>query len=223
MKKFGVRAILSISAFCALLLLIPLTAYADSVTLVSINYGPMSGTGPGQGNVYPYGFTVNGSAGTIPLMCISYENLVGTNESWTAVITPIAGNTMYEEAAYIFSQVGTLGAVVTNWANWELFDPGDPLLESTLLTLSPTDQTEISTLLTNASAYVTANPDSSLYSDYVIYVPVDGTENPLSDGPPQYLIGDAPIPEPSSLILLGSGLLGLADLFYSKKRSSLKA
>jgi len=128
MKKFGVCTILSTSVFCALLLLAPLNAFADSVTLTSIDYGPMSGSAPGWGNVYPYDFTVSGTTGTVPLMCLSYESDIDQYEYWTATITPVAGNALYEESAYIFSQMGTYGAVDVQWANWELNDQGDSLL-----------------------------------------------------------------------------------------------
>jgi hypothetical protein len=36
------------------------------------------------------------------------------------------------------------------------------------------------------------------------------------------LIGIAPAPESSSLILLASGMLGLAALFYGRKRKGVK-
>jgi hypothetical protein len=79
-------------------------------------------------------------------------------------------------------------------------------------------------MLTAASNYVTANPNSTLYSEYVIYVPSSDGYLPdgKDDGVPQTLIGIAPAPESSSLILLASGMLGLAALFYGRKRKGVK-
>jgi len=224
MKKFGVCTILSMSVFCALLLLAPLNAFADSVTLTSIDYGPMSGSAPGWGNVYPYDFTVSGTTGTVPLMCLSYESDIDQYEYWTATITPVAGNALYEESAYIFSQMGTYGAVDVQWANWELNDQGDSLLENTIAGLSTGDRANISSLQTDAKAWVLANPNSPLYPQYVIYTPNGDGYLPdgKDEGVPQTLIGLAPAPEPDSFILLGSGLLGLAAIFYGRKRKGLK-
>jgi len=224
MKKVGGYAIFSVSAFCALLLLAPLAAYADTVTLTSTGYGAISGSGAGASNVYPYDFTVTSSSGSVsnvPLMCLSFENDIEQGESWNATIAPISG-TLYEEAAYIFSQIGTAGAADASWANWELLDSGDTLLSRTVAGLSKSDQTTIDNLLTDAAAYVANNPNSSIYSDYVLYLPADGSENPIADGTPQVLIGDAPTPEPSSLVLLASGLLASAIFLYFKRRNSMK-
>ncbi len=234
MKKLGVFAILAIAAFCAVLFLSPANAYADSVTLTSVGYGPPSGSGTGASSMYPYTFTVNGGPSTVDLMCLNYENDIELNESWTATITPITSFTgqdltTYQDAAYIFSQMGVYGATDVQWANWLLLDPNDPLLQDTVYGLngvtglSTADQNAINALLAAAPLWVDANPDSNLYSDLVLYVPTEGSELPLSDGTPQTLIGDAPTPEPSSLILLGSGLLLAAAFFYRKRGNGSKA
>ena len=231
MKKFGVCTILSIGVFCDLLLLAPFSAYADTVTLTSINYGPMSGVGSGGGNVYPYGFTVSGTTGIVPLMCLSYESSIDPNNYWTATKTPVAGNTGYEEAAYIFSLAVAPGAlpqtvVDAQWADWALFDPSltkSQLIADGLSSTGPdNDVTNVENLLTNAQAWVNANPNSPLYSQYVIYVPTSNIDEGSKVDIPQTLIGFA-APEPGSFILLGSGMLGLAAFFYGRKRKGVKS
>jgi hypothetical protein len=137
-----------------------------------------------------------------------------------ATTVPIQGNLQYEEAAYIFSLANAPGATETDiinaqWANWQLFDPDDP----NLLSQEPS-QSDVASLLTQAALFAQDNPNSSLFSKYSVFAPeeVNGSW-PAGYGEPQFLIDD-PAPEPSSLILFGSGLLGLAGFLCRRRRNA---
>jgi hypothetical protein len=171
--------------------------------------------------VFPYNFSYNGSAFTVPLMCVSYYDHISVGESWTATITQIAGNTQYEEAAYIFSLAAAPGASAdtiaeAQWANWDLFETNESSAAFLSGVVPSNYQSDVTTILNNATSYVAANPNSSLYSDYEVFIPLSGW--PSGDSTPQTFIGDSPTPEPGSLVLLGTGMLGLATTLYRRKR-----
>lgn len=214
-------SILLISGLLILLSFGAREAYADTMTLKLESVG---GQSSGPDYVYPYNFSINGSASIIQLMCISFANEITLGESWTATTAQIAGNSKFEEAAYLFSMASAPGATANTiaeaqWANWELFDPNDPNL---LNDMPYGYQQKVDSLLNQAWTYVQENPDAALYSEYTVYIPVAGSQS--TGGLPQDLIGARPAlaPEPSGLVLLGSGLLGMAALLYRKRRYAEK-
>jgi hypothetical protein len=228
MKKFKICTILSVFAF-GVLMLSPRMGYADNMTITLESVGGQS-SGVVQGEyVYPYNFSFNGSTALTPLMCISYENEIYFGETWTATMTPVSGNALYVEAAYILAQAAAPGAsantiAVAQWANWEFFDPNDPSL---LANLPSGYQPQIDTLLATAANFAENNVNTTDFPNIDIFIPIVNTQN--EGGYPQTFVGDpaSPLfggnndpfaaPEPSSLVLFGSGLLGLAGLIFRKR------
>jgi hypothetical protein len=169
-------------------------------------------------------------------MCVGYYNGIDFYESWSATIEPISAmsaietntgspakwqifdESVWEEAAWLYNDanVNLANSDYDQLAAWGLFSGASNVWGGD----DASTQAAVNAQLTLAGNFVAAYPhptDSILYSQIEIYVPLSGW--PAGDDVPQVFIGYAP--EPSSLILLGSGLLGLAGIFYRKSRSVL--
>jgi hypothetical protein len=225
---------LSLRAVALILLLLAAAATASADTLMLNNGGNYT-----MGGVYvgPYNFTgtIGGQTVSLHLICDDFKSDVTVGESWTVQISPFPSTyatlgtaAQYQEVAYLAQMMfglnpassgygTTLGEL--QWAVWNILDPGVGLSGANPDPYGSLTAAQISAV----QGFVTMaanNAASGNYSNLVVYTPVPGTQqpNPPNVGLPQEYFGDpAPTPEPATMMLIGSGLSGLA--FFRRRLS----
>jgi len=231
---------LLLSLVCLVLAgLVPRAAFADSLTLTGVAGGSTAGV-----DVYPYEFTVTtpGSVATdVFLSCLSFNREITFGETWTVdplQLSTVNVNGTYDgesgasllEDAYLFNQYGTPAGTDSeiNFAIWSLMDPGDINASNSKYDGPNAFDATAQELAAEAIAEVAgSNPlPASYYGNDLAFLPDPAGSSTWTDGQPQIFIMDPPAvaPEPSSLVLLGTGfgILAIAVAASSKLRNGLK-
>jgi PEP-CTERM motif len=213
MRLKSALAALSLSLVC----LIPRVTFADTLTLTGTSGGSTAGV-----DIYPYQFTVTGPGGTnfnVDLSCLNFEREITLGETWTVNTVQVEsisssgldGKTeaQYRADAWLYNQYGTAAGTNSEiqFAIWSIMDPGTINASNASYNFANAFDATAQGLAATAISNAGTLPDS-YYANTIVYVPDPSGSSTWTKGEPQIFMTTTP--EPSSLILLGTGLVGLA-------------
>ena len=190
--------------------LLALTFCASANTLVTFDNGGSYTNGSQY--VGPYNLTVNG----LPVLgpCISFNNEVYNGETWEANIVdfsnvstvPGMSKSLFQESVWLDQQFNGTNEAAVQQALWDINGAVPQFTDGSPTTVGSTEW-YVSQAIANSS---TVNADN-----YALLVPIDGTQSG-GYGTPQSFLITPPVPEPATLMLIGTGLIVLG--YVGKKR-----
>lgn len=223
------------------------SAFADTDTVVFGDGGSNVGSGyylsPYTGTITPTG----GQTSTIALYCDDFNDEVTNGQTWSANVTSVlslnlsntlfgimnpnpngpAGNTLYEEEAYLATQiqnnfaVNNLGAIEDiQDAMWVLTDspsnPYNPVPNNS----DPTVQSWLAAAKLDATTYQSTGNSAVNYANWYVL-----TDTNKTDPHQEFLFytADSQIfqtPEPATMALAGCGLLAVYFAGIRRKKQS---
>jgi PEP-CTERM motif len=215
------KHLLNCSILCVGLLFTPIASHASPISTspaVAMSFNSVGGASNGADYIYPYLFSINGSSTLTPLMCVLFDNNISVGETWTATQQAIntSSSTVAQEDAYLFSLIGgpTYSINDIQEAVWFL-SASNP---------ASVPITANDPLLLSLAAQAVGGPNTASFDNgqFSIYVANDGSQT-AGFGQPQNFVGISPTPEPSSLLLLTTGVLGAAGIVRFRHRRSAQS